>query len=52
VRTVIALVLNAGLDALAAVILGEYSFSGAVPWVAGIALPTTLGETAAALALS
>lgn len=49
-RTVLAVVAGAVLAAVAAVILGEYSFSGWVPWVAGVAVPVAVGETAALIA--
>lgn len=50
VRTVLAMVIGAVLAALAAVILGEYNFSGAVPWVAGVAVPAIVGEATALVA--
>ncbi|HWG73471.1 MAG TPA: hypothetical protein VG184_05390 [Acidimicrobiales bacterium] len=43
-RTVLAVAVGAALAAVAAVILGEYNFSGAVPWVAGVAVPAVMGE--------
>lgn len=43
-RTVLAVTVGAALAALAAVILGEYDFSGAVPWVAGVVVPAVMGE--------
>ncbi|MGH9076009.1 MAG: hypothetical protein ACRDY0_00885 [Acidimicrobiales bacterium] len=50
VRTLLAAALGAVLAALAAVILGEYSFSGAVPVLAGVAVPLAVGEAASLVA--
>ena len=43
-RVLLALVLGAAVAALGALILGEYEFTGALPWVAGPLFGLLIGE--------
>jgi hypothetical protein len=43
-RALLALVLAAGAAALGALILGEYEFTGSLPWVAGPLFGLVIGE--------
>jgi hypothetical protein len=48
-RTVLALVAAGLVAALGALILGEYEFTGTLPWVAGPLFGLVLGEVAAGI---
>jgi hypothetical protein len=49
-RLVAAGVLGAAIAAVAAVILGDYPLSGAVPWFAAVVIPGVIGVTLTAVA--
>lgn len=42
-RTVVAVVVGAGIASIAAVILGDYPLSGSVPWLAALIVPGLIG---------
>ena len=46
-RRALAVVAAVAVGALAAVILGEYTFVGLTPWVAGVVVPVAVAEAAA-----
>ena len=48
-RTVVAVVVGAGIAAIAAVIFGDYPLSGSVPWLAAVIVPGVIGVPMAAL---
>ena len=51
-RAVLALVLGAATAALGALILGEYEFTGSLPWVAGPLFGLVIGEVVAGVGRS
>lgn len=44
------MIVAAAVAAVAAVILGEYTFTGLLPWLAGLIVPAAVGESAALVA--